>query len=134
MAQIPGGKHREAQNSASEIDVVTDAVRGSPAGSLGRLPTRPRRAARKVLRIRPLMQVQTNITNNPDNAKLIATIVSAVAPLPEARIAVVPSAAPIGSDVSNLARQISHWRIPGKRLTRDPRRSDQRDARLFKVG
>jgi hypothetical protein len=65
--------------------------------------------------------------------KLIATIVSAV-PLPEARIAVVPSAAPIGSDVSNLARQISHWRIPGKRLTRDPRRSDQRDARLFKVG
>jgi hypothetical protein len=80
------------------------------------------------------MQVQTNITNNPDNAKLIATIVSAVAPLPEARIAVVPSAAPIGSDVSNLARQISHWRIPGKRLARDPRRRDQRDARLFKVG
>src|ERR1700730_8459057 len=56
------------------------------------------------------------LTSNPDNAKLIATIASAVALYPEARIAVAPSAAPIGSDVSNLARQISNWRIPGKRM------------------
>jgi hypothetical protein len=34
------------------------------------------------------MQVQTNIINNPDNARIIAAIVSAVAPFAEARIAV----------------------------------------------
>jgi hypothetical protein len=30
MTQIPGGKHREAKNSASEIHVMANAVRGSP--------------------------------------------------------------------------------------------------------
>lgn len=36
----------------------------------------------------PLMQVQNNIINNPDNARIIAAIVAAVAPFAEARIAV----------------------------------------------